>query len=119
MTNRRALMDELYVGMPATPDGTEILISHHFGAGTYVRRSHVPAGGMIRMHVHSYDHLTIVAKGRGMLATDEETRELNAGDVVEVKAGARHVYRAQEDTIWLCVHGSTQEEAEKLYGGKL
>lgn len=117
MGDRRALLDELYQGMPDKPDES-LEVSHHFGAGTYVRRSLVPAGAMIRLHVHQYDHLTIVAGGRGMLATDEETREVVAGDVVEVKAGLRHVYRALEDTVFLCVHGTTEEEAKKLYGGK-
>lgn len=116
--SRKAAMDAMY-GAETAPGQTEREVQHFFAAGVYVRRSVVPKGAIVRMHVHSYDHLSVVCTGKGELATDEGTRSVHAGEVIEVKAGLRHCYRAVEDTVWLCVHGTTEEEAKKLYGGSL
>lgn len=113
-----AVLDKIYEGMPEKPDGTESGLSHHFGAGVYARRSVVQKGGVVRMHIHGYDHLTIVASGRGTLVTDDGARPVSAGDIIEVKAGKRHAYEADEETVWFCIHGTNEDEARKLYGGK-
>lgn len=107
-----ALMDALYE-MPARPLETQ----HYFGSGVYVRRQFVPKNEVVRLHVHNYDHLSVAASGRGRLAiAGNAPREICAGDVIEIKAGVQHAFVADEDTIWLCVHGMTAEEAQGLYG---
>ena len=111
-------LDLLYLDMPSVPDGS-VEEAHFFGAGVYVRRSVVPKGQAIRMHVHEYDHLSVVCSGRGRLMTDEKIRAVQAGDVIEVAAGRRHAYLADEDTIWLCIHPVDEEEAQRLYGKNL
>lgn len=112
-----AILDALYSDMPATPDGS-VQVEHFFGAGVYVRKSIVPAGKCVRMHVHNYDHIAIVGSGEGRLMVENEpVRAVKSGKVIEVKAGRKHAYLADTDTIWLCVHGTNEEEARRLYDG--
>lgn len=120
MSNKVAtdLLDKLYLDMPLTPDASEPPVSHYFASGVYVRRSVIPEGATIRVHVHTYDHITILASGRGRLLTDEGSRDVKAGECIEVKAGVRHAYRADEATVWFCVHSEKAEEARELYGGR-
>jgi quercetin dioxygenase-like cupin family protein len=49
-------------------------------------------------HIHSCDQLLIVTSGSGMVATEHEQREINVGDVVQIKAGERHWHGARADT---------------------
>ena len=49
-------------------------------------------------HTHSCDQLLIVTSGSGMVATEHEQREINVGDVVQIKAGERHWHGAKADT---------------------
>lgn len=107
-------LDLLYQGMPDRPVDDDD-VRHFFGAGMYVRMSFVKSGESIRMHVHGYDHLTI-AFGWGDLVSDDGTVEIKPGAVIEVKAGKRHAYTAKTDTIWYCIHPTTEDEAKKLYG---
>lgn len=110
-------LDLLYKDMPAEPDGTEEDLAHFFGTAVYARRVTVRKDEIARFHVHnSYAHLAIVAVGRGRLMRDTEIIQVKAGDCVEIKAGERHAFQADEDLIFFCVHGDV-EEARKLYGG--
>ena len=109
-------MDKLFAAPDVGPDGSEVGLSHHFGAGTYVRRLCVPRGKVMRMHTHTYDHLSILGAGRGVLITDAGVKPMASGDILEVKAGVRHAFQAEEDSIWLCVHGVDEAEAKVLYG---
>jgi 4-carboxymuconolactone decarboxylase len=46
-------------------------------------------------HAHTCDQVLIVTSGSGMVATEHEQREINAGDVVHIKAGERHWHGAK------------------------
>ncbi len=107
-------LDILYVGMPARPDD-RMAVVHFFNDDTYIRREIVNKHSAVRMHVHTYDHFSIVCSGHGRLLTDDGFKEVKAGDVIEVKAGKRHAYYADSDTIWLCVHSTSAAEAHELY----
>lgn len=108
-------LDLIYRQMPAKPDDS-VQVQHFFGLGHYMRISEIPKGAGVALHVHDYDHHSIVAVGRGRLVTEDRVREIAPGERIEVKAGERHAFIADEDTIWLCVHPTTEAEARALYG---
>src|ERR1700730_12662398 len=62
----------------------------------------VVAWGAIRKHhgldTHTCDQILVVTSGSGMVATEQEKREINVGDVVHIKAGERHWHGAKADT---------------------
>jgi quercetin dioxygenase-like cupin family protein len=49
-------------------------------------------------HVHDCDQLLIVVSGSGLVANEQEQREINVGDVVQIKAGERHWHGAKANT---------------------
>jgi quercetin dioxygenase-like cupin family protein len=55
-------------------------------------------GATTGWHAHSCDQILVVTSGRGMVATDNEEREITVGDVAHIKAGERHWHGAKADT---------------------
>ncbi len=49
-------------------------------------------------HVHDCDQILIVTSGSGIVATENEEREINVGDVAHIKAGERHWHGAKADS---------------------
>ena len=49
-----------------------------------------------KFHSHTGDQILIVTKGRGVVATDHEQREVTVGDVIMFPAGERHWHGAAE-----------------------
>ncbi|MFM9848574.1 MAG: cupin domain-containing protein [Hyphomicrobiaceae bacterium] len=49
-------------------------------------------------HVHDCDQILIVTSGSGIVATENEHREINVGDVAHIKAGERHWHGAKADS---------------------
>ena len=54
-------------------------------------------GATTGWHTHNCDQILIVTSGRGVVATDQEEREITVGDVVHIKAGERHWHGARAD----------------------
>jgi quercetin dioxygenase-like cupin family protein len=55
-------------------------------------------GSTTGWHSHDCDQILVVTHGSGMVATENEEREVNVGDVVHVKAGENHWHGAKADT---------------------
>ena len=55
-------------------------------------------GATTGWHTHNCDQILVVTSGRGMVATDNEEREITVGDVVHIKAGERHWHGAKADS---------------------
>jgi len=79
-------------------------LGHHFAGGLYAKEMHLPAGGVAISHVHEYDHLSILGKGRAKLTVDGETEILHPGRCITVSAGQTHEIEALDDIIWYCIH---------------
>ena len=47
-------------------------------------------------HTHTCDQILVVTSGSGMVANEQEQREINVGDVVHIKAGERHWHGANQ-----------------------
>lgn len=58
---------------------------------------HFSEGAQTGWHVHDCDQLLIVTDGSGYIATNDEQKEINVGDVVHIKAGERHWHGAKVD----------------------
>ena len=55
-------------------------------------------GSTTGWHIHDCDQILVVTHGSGIVANEEEEREINVGDVVHVKAGEKHWHGAKADT---------------------
>jgi quercetin dioxygenase-like cupin family protein len=89
-------------------------IVHHFSDGLYSKEIHIPKGCEVVGHAHEYSHLSILAKGRVIVATDEYNAEYTAPACIEIKAGVHHVIGALEDVTWFCIHATDETDASNI-----
>lgn len=75
-----------------------------FGAGVVVRQSILPAGSIVEQHVHDYDHLSILGRGRVFVYVDNDQQCYVAPACIEIKKGKKHSVFALEDSTWFCIH---------------
>ena len=68
-------------------------------------------GSTTGWHIHDCDQILVVTHGEGVVANEEEEREIRVGDVVHIKAGEKHWHGAKADSemghITVTVVGST------------
>lgn len=75
------------------------------------RNSFSTAGKSVGAHVHKFDHVTFVMKGRASVEVDGKKFELSSGKAMNIPAGAKHSMRAIEDnTEVFCVFAATDIE---------
>ncbi len=55
-------------------------------------------GATTGWHIHDCDQILVVTHGTGIVATEDEEREIRTGDVVHIKAGEKHWHGARADT---------------------
>lgn len=89
-------------------------IIHHFAGGTYAKQMHLPKGYKALSHKHSYSHLSILAKGKAMVRTDEGEREYTAPACIEIAANFNHEITALEDVTWFCIHATEETDPDKV-----
>ena len=89
-------------------------IVHHFSDGLYTKQFTIPKGYIVGQHSHTYSHLSILAKGRVILKTDDYNTEYIAPVCIEIKAGVNHLIEAVEDTIWYCIHHTDEKDINKI-----
>ncbi len=56
---------------------------------------HFKHGAVNKPHVHSTDQVLVITEGEGVVATDEERREVSAGDVAFIPANTKHWHGAR------------------------
>jgi quercetin dioxygenase-like cupin family protein len=88
---RRPLSGDLFVGnVRAQPlHGNE-----HFR----VQEVAFAPGGRTTWHTHSFHQVLVITDGSGVVATDDEERHVQPGDVLHIAPGTRHWHGADADS---------------------
>lgn len=89
-------------------------VTHHFSDGLYTKEFSLPKGYVIGQHSHKYAHLSVLAKGKVLVETDNWKKELTAPSCVEIKANTYHKITTLEDTTWFCIHATQETDLEKI-----
>lgn len=92
----------------------ECPIRHIFADGVYAREMTVPAGVTLTGAVHKTCHLSILSKGRVMVATEDGVLELSAPSTLVAQPGAKRAIHALEDTVWTTIHATTTTDLDDL-----
>ena len=94
-----------------TPE--EVASNPLFTGGTVTRQTIVPAemlknfscsivnftrGAKNKFHSHSTDQVLFITSGIGIVATDDEEREVAIGDFVHIPAGEKHWHGARKES---------------------
>lgn len=86
----------------------------HLGGEVCAMEYRIPKGVSLLGHEHSYDHLSLVHRGLVRVTVGEESSLYAAGDMILIKAGKVHAVECLEDTVWFCIHHTTETEPEKI-----
>lgn len=88
---------------------------HHFSSGLYAKQMHLPKDYFAVSHAHNYDHLSILAKGKVIVKTDNDNGvEYTAPVCIEIKKGLHHSITALEDAVWFCIHATDETDVDKV-----
>ena len=93
----------------------EILsVSHHFSDGLYAKEIPISKDSFVMQHKHNYSHLSILAKGRVLVKTDDDVEEVVAPACLNIAAGKYHSIMALEDSVWFCIHATEETDLDKI-----
>ena len=87
---------------------------HYFSSGVYAKQMFMPAGYIAYSHAHNYDHLSILAKGRVIVKTDDYNKEYVAPACLTIKANIHHQIESLEDCVWFCIHATDETDESKV-----
>lgn len=92
----------------------DLKVRHNFSDGLYAKEMHLPKGHMAISHRHHYSHLSILANGKALVKTNDETMIYTAPACIEIKAGIQHAIEALEDVTWFCIHATHVADPESV-----
>ena len=107
------MISDLHKKMEGTFE-IDLGIIHNFSDGLYAKQMSVPQGYVVGTHAHTFSHLSILAKGKVVVRTDEGYAEYTAPACLEIKEGIHHAIEALEDTVWFCIHATNETDVDKI-----
>lgn len=74
--------------------------------GIWIKQMSFPRAGMIaQTHAHTFDHQTLVARGRLRVTVGEDVADYTAPQIIVIQRSAPHRLEALEDeTVAYCIH---------------
>ena len=109
----REQIDRLQSEMVKMPQA-ELLTEHFFSPGMYCRRVYRSAGTLIVGKVHKEPHFFLCAKGEIIAWTENGMKKLQAGDLIESKAGTKRVTLAVTDAIGITIHRTDKTDLDEI-----
>jgi len=82
--------------------------------GVYARELHIPAGHVLTGHVHKYEQLNILSKGRMRVLTENGIVEVSAPFTVVSPPGTKRIAYAITDCVWTTILGTDLETTEEI-----
>lgn len=92
----------------------DLPVKHYFSNGVYARELFIPKGCALLGHIHKYQNLNILLKGKIAVAIDEKITEIEAPYVLVSPAGVQRIAYAIEDCLWLTVHGTIETDLNDI-----
>ena len=89
-------------------------IAHFFSDGIYAKQILLLENDTAQTHVHQYDHLSILAYGKVVIAVDGKQLIYIAPACIEIKAGQAHSILAVENSVFYCIHASNEKDINKI-----
>lgn len=92
----------------------ELQVKHHFSQGVYGRELFIPKGTVLTGKIHKYPQLNVLVSGELSVLTEEGVKRVKPPFIVVSPAGTKRIAYAHEDSIWLTVHGTEENDLEKI-----
>jgi len=89
-------------------------IVHNFSDGLYAKQMTIPKGFTAGQHAHAFSHLSILAKGKVIVKTDNAEQVYDAPACIEIKKQVNHMITALEDAVWFCIHATDETDVDRI-----
>lgn len=87
---------------------------HHFSQGLYARELFIPKDTVLTGKIHKYPQLNVLMSGDISVLTEDGVKRVKPPFLVVSPAGTKRIAYAHEDTIWLTIHGTEENDLEKI-----
>jgi quercetin dioxygenase-like cupin family protein len=106
---------QTYSLLSASSSLLKLNMLHNFSDGLYAKELVLPQGTFAVQHKHTYDHLSILAKGKvQVLFEGERSKVFEAPACINIVKGINHSIMALEDSVWYCVHATDETDVEHI-----
>lgn len=85
-------------------------VEHFFSLGVYARQVYIPKGAIAIGHIHKYQNLNILLKGKIQVLIGDKLEVKEAPFTVVSPAGTKRIVKALEDCIWMTIHGTNEKD---------
>jgi hypothetical protein len=103
------------VAMPDRPTLADMaLIKHIQTDGVYIKAYRVPAGLKIYSKRFLDDHVTILGQGSVLVENGDTKLKFSAPAHFVFEAMTRYTIHTLEDSVWYCVHATTETDPAVL-----
>ena len=92
----------------------DLQIKHNFSDGLYAKEMYLPKGYIAYSHSHAYSHLSILAKGRVIVRTDDYNKEYEAPACINIESNTYHQIESLDDCVWFCIHATNEKDINKI-----
>jgi hypothetical protein len=106
-------INELEVDL-RTMEQIEVPLKHYFSKDVYAREIIVPKGALLIGKIHKHANLNIVSKGKISVVSIDGIKTITAPATFVSSPGVKRVGYAHEDTVWTCIHGTSETDLEKI-----
>ena len=89
-------------------------VKHRFADGCYCREILIPEGVKIIGKIHATEHFNTIVKGRCLVITTTEEKEIEAPYTWVTKAGEQKAVLALTDVIWQTYHVTNETDPELI-----
>ena len=92
----------------------DLPVIHWFCNGLYARELFIPAGTVLTGKIHKTEHLVIVSMGVVTVATEFETKLIEAPHTMITIPGTKRALFVHEDVIWTNIHATNERDVTKI-----
>lgn len=85
---------------------------HLFSFGVYARTIYIPKGVILTGHIHKFENLNILLKGKIQVSIGDKVETIEAPFVVVSPANTKRIAQALEDCIWMTILGSHEKNLD-------
>ena len=87
-------------------------LKHYFVEGLYIREMFIKKNSFIIGKIHKQDHAWFLLKGKLLIITENEEKEIKAPFFSTSLAGTKKVGHALEDSIFINIHPNASNEKD-------
>jgi len=95
-----------------TAPQVDMRVEHHFSYGVYSRTVYIPKGIILTGHIHKFENLNILSKGKLKVSIGDKLEIVEAPFIVVSQPNTKRIAEALEDCVWTTIHGTHERDIE-------